>query len=36
MGLEETGWEHVNRIILAQDRENLWAVVNKVRNFGIK
>ena len=33
MDLKETGWEGVDWMDLAQDRNKLWAVVNKVMNF---
>jgi hypothetical protein len=36
MGLKDIGWDDVNRINVAQDRENLWAVVNKVMNLWIE
>jgi hypothetical protein len=34
MDLREIGWEVVDWIHLAQDRDQWWAVVNKVRIFG--
>jgi len=33
MGLKETGWEGMNWIHLAQDKEKLWVVVYTVLNF---
>jgi hypothetical protein len=33
MGLEEVGWECIEWIALAQDRERWWAVVNAVMNL---
>jgi hypothetical protein len=36
MGLEEMGWDYENRIDVAQDREKLWAVVNKITNLWIQ
>jgi len=34
MDLREEGWEVVNWIHLAQDRDQGWAVVNMVMNHG--
>jgi hypothetical protein len=36
LGLIEIGWDDVNRIIVAQDREKLLTVVNKVMSFRIE
>lgn len=36
LGLIEIDWADVNRINVAQDRENLLTVVNKVMNFRIE
>lgn len=36
LGLSEIGWDDVNRINVAQDRESLLTVVNKVMNFRIE
>ena len=33
MDLKEIGWEGVELINLAQDRDRWWAVVNMVMNF---
>jgi hypothetical protein len=35
MGLEEVGWEGIECIALAQDRERWWAVVNTVMNLRV-
>ena len=32
MGLKDIGWDDVNRINVAQDRENWRASVSKVKN----
>jgi hypothetical protein len=34
MDLSKIGWECVNRMHLAQDKDQWWAVVNTVMNFG--
>jgi hypothetical protein len=36
LGLIEIDWNDVNRINVAQDRENVLTVVNKVMNFRIE
>jgi hypothetical protein len=36
LGIVEIGWDDENIINVTQDRENLWAVVNKVMNFQIE
>jgi hypothetical protein len=33
--LRKTGWEGVDRIHLAQDRDHWWAVVNTVMNLRV-
>jgi len=33
VGLKEIGWEVVEQINVAQDRDKWWAVVNMVMNF---
>jgi len=33
MGLKEIGWENVDRINLAEDRDKCWAVVHTVTNL---
>jgi hypothetical protein len=33
MDLREIGWEDVDWMLLAQDRDHWWAVVNMVMNF---
>jgi hypothetical protein len=35
MALRETGWESVDWIHLAQDREQWWALVNTVINLRV-
>jgi hypothetical protein len=35
MDLRETGWEDVDWIHLAQDRDQWWAVVNTVMNLRV-
>ena len=35
MDLKETGWEGIEGIDLAQDRDRWWAVVNMVMNFQV-
>jgi hypothetical protein len=35
MDLREIGWEGVDWIHLAQDRDQWWALVNTVMNFGV-
>jgi hypothetical protein len=35
MDLRETGWEGVDWICLAQDRDGLWAVVNRIMNLQV-
>jgi hypothetical protein len=36
MGLKEMGWEDMDWIHLAQDRDQRWAIVNTVMNFGFR
>jgi hypothetical protein len=33
MDLKEEGWEGVDAMVLARNRNKLWAVVNRVMNF---
>jgi hypothetical protein len=35
MGLNEMGWQNVDRIHLDQDRDQWWAVVNTVMNLWV-
>jgi hypothetical protein len=35
MDLKEIGWEHVEWIFVAKDKEKWWAVVSMAMNFGV-
>jgi hypothetical protein len=35
MGVREVGWEGVNWIHLAEDRDQCWALVNRVINLRV-
>jgi hypothetical protein len=35
MDLKEEGWEGVDGIHIAQDKDKWWAVVNAVMNLGV-